>query len=145
LEQITLKENFWKNKDLVKKTVKQKKIFEDILNSYKKSNNDLNNLKDLYILASQEKDEETIQDCTKKIIQILQDIKKSEINCFLSGENDELVTKESIDELDNRIKNQKGVEVIFSKIKSSNHFFKNKEKELKAEIEKYLKEKTALI
>jgi peptide chain release factor 2 len=89
LEQITLKENFWKNKDLVKKTVKQKKIFEDILNSYKKSNNDLNNLKDLYILASQEKDEETIQDCTKKIIQILQDIKKSEINCFLSGENDD--------------------------------------------------------
>ena len=62
MEQITLKENFWKNKDLVKKTVKQKKIFEDILNSYKKSNNDLNNLKDLYILASQEKDEETIQD-----------------------------------------------------------------------------------
>jgi peptide chain release factor 2 len=89
LEQITLKENFWKNKDLVKKTVKQKKIFEDILNSYKKSNNDLNNLKDLYILASQEKDEETIQDCTKKIIQILQDIKRSEINCFLSGENDD--------------------------------------------------------
>ena len=89
MEQITLKENFWKNKDLVKKTVKQKKIFEDILNSYKKSNNDLNNLKDLYILASQEKDEETILDCTKKIIQILQDIKKSEINCFLSGENDD--------------------------------------------------------
>ena len=41
--------------------------------------------------------------------------------------------------------NQKGVEVIFSKIKSSNHFFKNKEKELTVEIEKYIKEKTALI
>ena len=61
------------------------------------------------------------------------------------SENDELVTKESIIELDNRIKNQKGVEVIFSKIKSSNHFFKNKEKELSIEIEKYLKDKTALI
>ena len=36
-------------------------------------------------------------------------------------------------------------EVIFSKIKNSNHFFKNKEKELSVEIEKYLKEKTALI
>ena len=35
--------------------------------------------------------------------------------------------------------------VIFSKIKNSNHFFKNKEKELTIEIEKYLKEKTALI
>ena len=33
----------------------------------------------------------------------------------------------------------------FSKIKNSNHFFKNKEKELKIEIENYLKEKTALI
>jgi len=32
-----------------------------------------------------------------------------------------------------------------SKIKNSNHFFKNKEKELIVEIEKYLKEKTALI
>ena len=61
------------------------------------------------------------------------------------SENDELVTKDSIIELDNRIKNQKGVEVIFSKIKNSNHFFKNKEKELTVEIEKYIKEKTALI
>ena len=61
------------------------------------------------------------------------------------SENDELVTKDSIIELDNRIKSQKGVEVIFSKIKNSNHFFKNKEKELVIEIEKYIKEKTALI
>ena len=57
------------------------------------------------------------------------------------SENDELVTKESIIELDNRIKSQKGVEVVFSKIKNSNHFFKNKEKDLSTEIEKYLKEK----
>ena len=57
----------------------------------------------------------------------------------------DIIKKESIDELDNRIKSQKGVEVIFSKIKNSNHFFKNKEKELTTEIEKYLKEKTALI
>ena len=61
------------------------------------------------------------------------------------SDNDELVTKESINELDNRIKSQKGVEVIFSKIKNSNHFFKDKEKELAYEIQKYIKEKTALI
>ena len=89
LEEITLQENFWKNKELVKKTVKQKKIFEEILNSYKKSLKDFNNLKDLYFLASSEKDEETIQDCKQKIEQILQEIKKNEINCFLSGENDD--------------------------------------------------------
>ena len=89
LNDISLKENFWKDKSLVKKTVKQKKIFEDILNSYKKTFKDLRNIKDLYLLASQEKEEETIQDCIKKIGQILQEIKKSEINCFLSGENDD--------------------------------------------------------
>ena len=49
----------------------------------------MSNLKDLYLLASQEKDEETINDCNKKIIQIFQNIKKSEINCFLSGQNDD--------------------------------------------------------
>ena len=58
---------------------------------------------------------------------------------------DELVTKESIDELNKRIKNQKGIEVLFSKIKNSNHFFKDKEQELRNEIEQYIKEKTALI
>ena len=73
---------------MVKKTVKQKKIFEDILNSYTKSLKDFNNLKDLYTLASQEEDEDTILDCEKKISEILLEIKKNEINCFLSGEND---------------------------------------------------------
>ncbi len=89
LNEISLKENFWKDKNLVKKTIKQKKNFEEILNSYKKTLRDLNNLKDLYSLASQEKDDETIQDCNKKVRLILKEIKKNEIDCFLSGENDD--------------------------------------------------------
>jgi peptide chain release factor 2 len=78
-----------KDKSLVKRIVKQKKIFEDILNSYKKSLDEINNLKDLHSLALEESDEETIRDCNEKIEQILSEIKKSEINCFLSGENDD--------------------------------------------------------
>ena len=61
------------------------------------------------------------------------------------SENDELVTRESIDELDKRIKSQKGVEVLFSAIKNANHFFKNKESELKNVVKKYIDQKTALI
>ena len=64
------KENFWKDKKLAKKTVKQKKIFEEIINSYQKSLNEINNLKDLYNLAFQEKNDEIIKDCNKKIDQI---------------------------------------------------------------------------
>ena len=64
---------------------------------------------------------------------------------ILYSDNDELVTKESINELYDRIKSQKGIDVVFSKIKSSNHFFSNKEKELSIEIDKYIKDKTSLI
>ena len=89
LNQITTKENFWKNQTLVKKTVKQKNFFENILSSYKKSQNDLENIKDLFELALKENDEDIIKDCNKKIANILADIKKNETNCFLSGENDD--------------------------------------------------------
>ncbi len=44
----------------------------------------------MYSLASQEKDDETIEDCFNKIDEIQQNLKKNEINCFLSGENDGL-------------------------------------------------------
>ena len=40
---------------------------------------------------------------------------------------------------------QKGIEVNFSEIKNSNHFFKDKEEELKKTIDKYIKDKTQLI
>ena len=43
----------------------------------------------MYLLASQEKDEDTIKDCIEKIEQILKEIKKNEVKCFLSGENDD--------------------------------------------------------
>ena len=73
---------FWKNKELVKKTVKQKKIFESIVQSYKNSSKEISNLKDLYNLANQEKDEEILQECNFKIDEIQKILKKSEINCF---------------------------------------------------------------
>ena len=43
----------------------------------------------MHSLASQENDEETISDCINKINQILIEIKKNEISCFLSGDNDD--------------------------------------------------------
>ena len=89
IEKTLLKEDFWKDKTKVKKTVKEKKIFEEILNSYKKTSDDIINLKDLYNLAQEEKNEEILKDCGDKIDQLLKASKKIEINCFLSGENDD--------------------------------------------------------
>jgi len=74
---------------LVKKTLKKKNFYENILKSYQKLFEELENIKDLFELATQEKDEETLLDCNKKISKILSEIKKNETNCFLSGENDD--------------------------------------------------------
>ena len=64
---------------------------------------------------------------------------------IVHGEKDELVPVTNIDDLNNRLKSQKGIDVVFSKIKNANHFFKSKEEELNKTIDKYIKEKTALI
>ena len=49
----------------------------------------MNNLKDLKKLAFDEKNEEILQDCDLKIDELIKSIKQVEINCFLSGENDD--------------------------------------------------------
>ena len=90
IEKTLLFKNFWKDKTKVKKTVKEKKIYENILNSYKESSEEIINLKDLYNLALEEKNDETLSDCDITINQLLKKIKEIEIKCFLSGENDNL-------------------------------------------------------
>jgi len=89
IEKTLLNQNFWKDKVKVKKTVKEKKTYEDILNSSQSFFHEINNLKDLYNLALEEKNDEILQDCDVKINQLLKTSKKIEINCFLSGENDD--------------------------------------------------------
>ena len=84
------KVSFWKDKIRSKKIIREKNFIENILNFYKESEKNLDNLKDLNKLALDENDTETLNDCSKKIYLILKEIKKFEIKCFLSGENDHL-------------------------------------------------------
>ena len=64
---------------------------------------------------------------------------------IISGEKDELVSKESMNDMKSRLKSQKGIEVNFSEIKNSNHFFKGKEEDLEKVINQYIKEKTEIM
>ncbi len=83
-------ENFWKDKIRSKKIIREKNFLESILNFYKESQKNIENLKDLNKLASDENDNETLEDCSKKVFSILKEIKEFEIKCFLSNENDHL-------------------------------------------------------
>ena len=55
---------------------------------FKSSLNDLENLNDIYNLGKEEYDHEITSDCLIKIKEINTKIKKTEVKCFLSGEND---------------------------------------------------------
>ena len=64
---------------------------------------------------------------------------------IISGEKDELVSKESANDLRSRLKNQKGIKVAFNEIKNANHFFKSKESDLRKAINQYIKEETEIM
>ena len=80
--------DFWQNKKKSANIIKEKKLYEDLINSYNYSMERLRDLEDLNQLASDENNfsikKEIIQDV--KDLKIL--VKKNETKCFLSNETD---------------------------------------------------------
>ena len=64
---------------------------------------------------------------------------------IIFGKNDELVQVDSILNLKKRLSMQKNIDVKFESIVNANHFYKNKEKELSATIDRYIKDKITII
>ncbi|WP_435091268.1 peptide chain release factor 2 [Candidatus Pelagibacter bacterium nBUS_30] len=85
-----LEANFWLDKVNSKNTIKEKKLYEDLLNTYKDTTEKLDDLDDLSELALEEENL-TVQ---KEILQSIKDLrvsaKKNEVKCFLSNEADSL-------------------------------------------------------
>ena len=88
LNSLIAEPNFWKDNNKVKKTVKEKKHLETVIELFYTLEKELENLKDIYNLAKEELEEEIISECLDKIKDIGKKIKKTQISCFLSGEND---------------------------------------------------------
>ena len=63
---------------------------------------------------------------------------------IISGKKDELVPQQSINELKNRLSNQKGINVNFDQISEANHFFSSTEDNLKKSLNKYISKESAL-
>ena len=60
------------------------------------------------------------------------------------GKKDELVPLDHINDLDKRLKAQKGIEVDFQAISDANHFFSKSENSLIKTLDKYIKKESAL-
>ena len=84
--------DFWKDKLSAQKILKEKKFLENISHNFNSAVNELENLEELLKLASKENDTVVVKDCSEKLSLLLNQIKKTEVSCFLSGENDHLNT-----------------------------------------------------
>ena len=87
-----VQENFWKEKLSAQKILKEKKFLEDIFDDFNSTVKELENLEQLLELAAKENDIVVTKDCEKNINLLLNQIKKTEVSCFLSEENDHLDT-----------------------------------------------------
>ena len=84
--------NFWKDKLSAQKILKEKKFLENIFNNFNSAVNELENLEELLKLALKENDTVVLKDSGEQLNLLHNQIKKAEVECFLSGKNDHLDT-----------------------------------------------------
>ena len=80
--------DFWQDKAYSKKILKEKKLFENLVNSYESSLNKLNDLDDLNQLAIDDNNLSIQNEIFENVKELRHQVKKNEINCFLSNESD---------------------------------------------------------
>ena len=80
--------NFWQNKSNSQKVIKEKKLYEDLINSYKSSIQNLQDLDELNQLALEEGNINIQNEVLNNIKNLREIVKKNEIRCFLSNEAD---------------------------------------------------------
>ena len=85
-----LEDDFWQNKAKSQKIIKEKKLFEDLINSYNHSENQIKDLNDLYELALEENNIDIQNEVNQNISDLRKLAKQNEIKCFLSNEADPL-------------------------------------------------------
>ena len=85
-----LEDNFWQDKLKSQKIIKEKKLFEDLINSHQNSVGQINDLDDLYQLAIEENNSEIQNEVSQNISNLRTVAKQNEIKCFLSNEADPL-------------------------------------------------------
>jgi peptide chain release factor 2 len=85
-----LNPNFWQDKSNSKKVIKEKKLYEDLINSFENSFVKLKDLNDLNDLAIEENNSSIQNEVIDNIKDLREEVKKNEIKCFLSNEADSL-------------------------------------------------------
>jgi peptide chain release factor 2 len=89
-EIITLEQepNFWNNQEIATQIGKEKNKLLSCLSKFNKANETLNDANELYDMAIEEKDDETIKTLFEEISSLEELISKTEVEVMLSGDDD---------------------------------------------------------
>ena len=82
--------NFWQDKLSSTKVIKEKKLYEDLINSFEDSAKNLKDLDELNQLALEENNINIQNEILNNVKNLRELVKKNEIKCFLSNEADSL-------------------------------------------------------
>ena len=85
-----LENNFWQDKLNSQKIIKEKKLYEDLINSYDNSVKSIIDLHELNELAEEEKNQSIINEVLDSLKDLKKLAKQNETKCFLSNESDSL-------------------------------------------------------
>ncbi len=85
-----LENDFWQNKSTSQKIIKEKKLYEDLINSYDDTFKSLIDLNELNDLAIEEKNQSIITEVLESVRNLKTLAKQNETKCFLSNETDSL-------------------------------------------------------
>ena len=88
IEQLQNDSEFWNDAEFAAKIQKEKTSLERKLQKYNLANNSVNDAIELYEMAKEENDEETIQSCFDDADKLQEEIRSMEIEVLLSGESD---------------------------------------------------------
>jgi len=83
-----LESNFWQDKSNSQKVIKQKKLYEELINSHANSVKSLTDLHELNELALEENNQSINAEVLESIKDLKKLAKKNETKCFLSNETD---------------------------------------------------------
>ncbi|MCD6486773.1 MAG: peptide chain release factor 2 [Syntrophobacterales bacterium] len=88
LEKQILKENFWNNPGTAKNILKEKSRVEDVVCRWKKLNNSLQDLEELFEMACDEDDESALKEIEKDVVSLESSVRNDEFRMMLGREED---------------------------------------------------------
>lgn len=88
IEMLSLKNDFWNDQEHARDILQKKTKLEEKLNNWKKFNQEISDIENLWEIAVQEKDDHVLGDLSDELDRLNSDVRQDELKMMLSSEQD---------------------------------------------------------